>query len=377
MIDSSVAVAFAQLLRGAGVDVPVGATVVFAEALSAVGLHRRDHVYWAGFTTLLRKPEDRVVYDRAFAVFWEHQHAFAEMHEEIVQPFVIAIDDPDADDPDDIANESPVDDAGDVPTITIRWSDREVLQQRDFAAYTDDEFNEAAELMTAMRLGSSQQRSRRLRRSHSARRGHPDVQRTVRFALRTEGEPIRRFYRERSTKPRRIVLLLDVSGSMEPYARAFVRFVHASVLSRKRVEVFALGTRLTRVTRELQSRDPDAALRAAAQRVTDWAGGTRLGAGLAAFNDEWGVRGMARGADVVILSDGWDRGEPQLLGDQMQRLQRVAHRVIWVNPLKASEGYAPLAQGMAAAMPYIDTFIEGHSLDALANLSTVIGTEAR
>jgi hypothetical protein len=159
---------------------------------------------------------------------------------------------------------------------------------------------------------------------------------------------------------------------MESYSRALLRFVHAAVVGRGQVEAFALGTRLTRVTRQLSWRDPDAALGAAAGAVADWSGGTRLGAGLRTFNDQWGVAGMARGAVVVILSDGWDRGSPQELADQMARLHRVAHRVVWVNPLKASAGYAPLAQGMAAALPYVDEFVEGHSLAALQSLAEVI-----
>jgi uncharacterized protein with von Willebrand factor type A (vWA) domain len=162
---------------------------------------------------------------------------------------------------------------------------------------------------------------------------------------------------------------------MEPYARALLRFVQAAVAGRRRVEAFALGTRLTRVTRELGGHDPDLALARAAERVVDWSGGTRLGDGLASFNDEWGVRGMARGADVVVLSDGWDRGDPDFLAEQMQRLQRVAHRIIWVNPLKVSPGYAPLARGMAAALPYVDEFVEGHSLDALERLTAVLNRE--
>jgi uncharacterized protein with von Willebrand factor type A (vWA) domain len=159
---------------------------------------------------------------------------------------------------------------------------------------------------------------------------------------------------------------------MEPYARALVRFLHTAVVGRGRVEAFALGTRLTRITRELSSRDPDEALAAAARRVQDWSGGTRLGEGLREFNDRWGVRGMARGAVVVILSDGWDRGEPEVLAEQMARLGRVAYRVVWVNPLKATPEYAPLARGMAAALPYVDEFVEGHSVAALENLVDVI-----
>jgi uncharacterized protein len=151
-----------------------------------------------------------------------------------------------------------------------------------------------------------------------------------------------------------------------------LRFVHAAVVGRQKVDVFTLGTRMTRVTREMSSRDPDRALASAAGAVQDWSGGTRLGDGLQSFNDNWGVRGMARGATVVIMSDGWDRGSPEMLGEQMARLHRVAHQIVWVNPLKYTPGYAPLARGMAAALPYIDNFIEGHSVDAMAELAAVI-----
>jgi uncharacterized protein with von Willebrand factor type A (vWA) domain len=192
--------------------------------------------------------------------------------------------------------------------------------------------------------------------------------------LRSGGEPINRAFSSTTRRPRRVVLLFDVSGSMEPYARALLQFVQAAVVGRGRVEAFALGTRLTRITRELSSRDPDAALAAAANRVLDWSGGTRLGDGLRAFNDRWGVRGMARGAVVVILSDGWDRGDPDVLANEMARLGRVAHRIVWVNPLKATPEYEPLARGMAAALPHIDEFVEGHSIGALEDLAAVIAT---
>jgi uncharacterized protein len=161
---------------------------------------------------------------------------------------------------------------------------------------------------------------------------------------------------------------------MEPYARALIRFVHAAVAGRQKVEAFALGTRLTRITRELSSRDPDDALRRAALRVLDYGGGTRLGDGLKIFNDQWGQRGMARGAIVVILSDGWDRGDPAMLDEQMTRLHRVAHKIVWVNPLKVTPGYAPLARGMAAALPHVDAFVEGHSLEAMEHLAHEINT---
>jgi uncharacterized protein len=205
------------------------------------------------------------------------------------------------------------------------------------------------------------------------RSGRPDLRRTVRAALRTGGEPARLMFRQPGERPRRLVLLLDVSGSMEPYARALIRFVHAAMVGRSQVEAFALGTRLTRLTRELSTRDPDVALSRAAEVVNDWSGGTRLGDGLRCFNDEWGIRGMARGATVVILSDGWDRGEPEIMEEQMARLSRVAYQVVWVNPLKATPGYAPLAQGMAAALPHVDRFIAGHNLESLRYLAELVG----
>jgi hypothetical protein len=227
--------------------------------------------------------------------------------------------------------------------------------------------------MADLRLAGSLRRSRRLRptRRH---RGRPDLRRTVRRAIQAGGEPIDRAFVAPAERPRRLVLLCDVSGSMEAYARGLVRFLHAAVVGRGRVEAFALGTRLTRITRELSSRDPDAALAAAADRVADWSGGTRLGDGLREFNDEWGVPGMARGAVVVVMSDGWDRGDPAVLGEQMERLHRVAHKVVWVNPLKSSPDFAPLARGMAAALPYVDEFVEGHSLASLEHLAEVVGS---
>jgi uncharacterized protein with von Willebrand factor type A (vWA) domain len=164
---------------------------------------------------------------------------------------------------------------------------------------------------------------------------------------------------------------------MEAYSRALLRFVHATVLARGRVEAFALGTRLTRLTREIATLDPDRALSNAANAVDDWSGGTRLGESLQVFNNEWAVRGMARGAVVVIMSDGWDRGEPELMAEQMARLERVAYRIVWSNPLKATDGYAPLARGMAAALPYLDEFVEGHSLRALEELAAAINRNAK
>ncbi len=360
-------VAFARLLREAGLDVPVGATITFAEGLAAVGLERPEQVYWAGRTTLLRRPEDIGLYDQAFRAFWLGEGPPPARGPEPEQLTVtLAYDDPDAPEGDE------GDEGSEGPVLSVRWSPTEVLRHRDFAVYTTAEFEEARRLMADLRLAGALRRSRRLRPT-MRNRGRPDVRRTVRRALRAGGEPMSRAYLAPATRPRRVVLLCDVSGSMEPYARALLRFLHAAVVGRGRVEAFALGTRLTRITRELSSRDPDAALASAAKRVVDWSGGTRLGEGLREFNDRWGVRGMARGAVVVVLSDGWDRGDPEVLGEQMARLARVAYRIVWVNPLKATPEYAPLARGMAAALPHVDEFVEGHSLASLEHLVEVIG----
>jgi hypothetical protein len=255
--------------------------------------------------------------------------------------------------------------------VQLRYSPSEVLRAKDFAAYSAEEFDEARRLMADIRLGGALRRTRRPRRSRRSR-GRPDLSRTVRRSFRTGGEPVTRSFLESSQRPRRVVLLCDVSGSMEPYTRATLRFLQAAVAGRRRVEAFALGTRLTRLTRELSSRDPDAALRRAASAVADWSGGTRLGEALRTFNDQWGVRGLARGAVIVILSDGWDRGDTTQLTVEMQRLRRVAHRIVWVNPLKASPGYTPVAKGMAAALPFVDELVEGHSLASLEALAGVV-----
>jgi uncharacterized protein with von Willebrand factor type A (vWA) domain len=366
---AQIAVAFTRVLRGAGLRVPTSCTHTFAEALDAVGFADRRGVYWAGRASLVRRPEDISVFDRAFAVFFEQRDADGtaeELDEQI--DITIAIDsddDPDTDDGDDSA--APTDD----PTIELRFSATEILRHKDFAEYSMAELDQAHELMSQLRLVGSPRSSLRL---GPARRETtwPDMRRTVRAAIRAGGEPIDRRFRERSTRLRRLVLLLDVSGSMEPYARALLRFVHAAVAGRQKVEAFTLGTRLTRVTRELSSHDPDVALRDAGRRVADWSGGTRLGDGLQRFNDEWGVRGLARNSIVVVLSDGWDRGDPDELSEQMQRLHRVTHRLIWVNPLKVTPGYAPLARGMAAALPHVDHFVEGHSVDAMEELCRLI-----
>ncbi|MDH4278391.1 MAG: VWA domain-containing protein [Acidimicrobiia bacterium] len=362
------AVGFCRILRQAGVRLPLSATIAFVEALGLVGAETRDAVYWAGRATLIHRPEDIALYDRVFSVYWQKRMGETVSFEGTPQSVVLALDlgeDDDADDGGDDVDEN------ESEIQPVRFSRTEILTSKDFADCTKDELDELTRLMSRLAFTTSQRRSRRLTPA-KGRGDRPDLRRTVRRALRHHGEPMNRAYLEKATRPRRLVLVLDVSGSMEPYARALIRFAHAAVVARGRVEVFALGTRLTRLTRHLTSRDPDIALRAALPEVKDWAGGTRLGEGIREFNDEWAIRGMARGSIVVILSDGWDRGDPTQLGEELERLHRVTRELIWVNPLKATPGYAPLAAGMAAALPHVDRFIEGHSYASLEQLAIIL-----
>ncbi len=250
-------------------------------------------------------------------------------------------------------------------------SPAEMLRRRSFEAYTEAERSQARAIMTRLASRRPRRASRRTRASR--RRGpRPDLARTLRRALRTEGEPLERSWRRRRLKPRRLVLVLDVSGSMGAYARSLAQFAHVAIRAGRNVEAFAFGTRLTRITPALRSRDPDAALAALGTAVPDWEGGTRIGESLQELLDGWGRRGPLRGAAVIILSDGLERGEPGLLAEQMRRLARLAHRIIWVNPLKGSPEYQPLARGMAAALPYVDDFLSGHNLASLETLAQLL-----
>ena len=355
---------FVAALRQAGLSVPIGSELLFVEALGQLcdGLLS---VYWAGRATLTHDRRSIDVFDSVFSTWWletgDERTTEAEQ-----KPVATAIDD------DDCSSVDSVESQDDVESV-LRFSRTETLRSRDFAALSEEERVEVDRLMEAMDLVGARRRSRRRRPSDSLG-GRPDLRRTMRESLRTGGEPFRRRSQVRISVPRRVILLCDISGSMAEYSRSLVRFAHVAVADRSPVEVFTVGTRLTRLTRELATLDPDEALDRAAAAVPDWDGGTRLGESIQRFNEDWGVRGMARGAIVVILSDGWDRGDTDVLAQQMARLQRVAFRTVWVNPLKASEGYAPLAKGMAAALPFIDDFIEGHSLESLDELGRIVSS---
>src|ERR1700742_1447556 len=365
MSDSAdrLAVVFARRLRAKEMAVPTGSVALFVSALSELDPADRDSLYWAGRAVLVKRPEDIDTFDRVFRSVWLRQPPDA-------PPTAIAVEERAA--VDEQQTEDGDENPSSAPTMAVRYSAVEVLRGKDFGEYTAADIADAQRLMADLRATAAMRQSRRRRAAKWRRHRKPDIRATLRRALRTGGEPIRRAWYAPTMQPRRLVLLCDVSGSMDAYSRALLRVMHAAVGGRRRVEAFTMGTRLTRLTRELLSRDPDHALRRAGAAVADWSGGTRLGNSLRDYNDEWGMRGMSRGAVVVILSDGWERGAPTVIADQMARLSRVAHKVVWVNPLKASPGYAPLAGGMAAALPYIDEFIDGHNLNALDDLIEVI-----
>ncbi|HEY4278262.1 MAG TPA: VWA domain-containing protein [Conexibacter sp.] len=249
-------------------------------------------------------------------------------------------------------------------------SDLERLAKRNFSELDADELRALRRLMGELSLAPPLRRSRRSRRAHHGDR--LDVRATLRTSVRTGGDPAVRVLRRRLLRPRKLVVLLDVSGSMEPYARAFVQLLHAAVGGAD-AEAFVFATRLTRVTRALRTPRPDAAIERATAAARDWSGGTRIGEALKRFADDYGRRGMARGAVVVIVSDGWERGDPALLARELQRLRRMAYRIVWVNPRKASRGFEPSTAGMAAALPYSDAFVSGHSAQALREVAAAIG----
>lgn len=359
------AIGFIDALRRRGVTVSIDASQTFARALELVDPANGDDVYWAGRATLVRRPDDVGDYDAAFVSYFGRR-PLTLVEAAPPEPVTLVTDEEDGTDDGPGSG-----DDDEQPSIQVRYSAVETLRVADLRSLTDEERIEAYRLIDELRFAGRRRPSRRHRRGRGSR-SRPDVGGTVRAALRTDGEAIRRLTTVPGDRQRRLVLLVDVSGSMETYARALLRFAGAAVSARARVEVFALGTRLTRLTRALDHHDPDRALATATAAIADYGGGTRLGESIGAFNDQWGVRGLARGATVVILSDGWDRGDPAVLGEQMGRLHRVAHEVIWVNPLRASPGYAPLAGGMAASLPHLDAFIDGHSVQALSDLAAIL-----
>ncbi len=356
-------VGLASTLRGMGVQASTDRVHAAVQSLAELDPMRTADVYWAGRLTLCGSPDELVRYDTAFRAYFGDRPGSVVRRQRLTTTQLQLVAEPG--DP----GQSGQGDQEAAPMVAAA-STVEQLRHRDVTTMDPAEREHLRRLLAAMRLPGERRTTRRLRPSL---RGQVDGGRTLRAWLAAGGEPAQLRHRSPSTRPRRVVLLVDVSGSMEGYADALLRFAHAaSHRGTGPTEVFALGTRLTRITREMALRDPDAAMTAVATTLVDAGGGTRLGELLKQFLDQWGQRGTARGAVVVVLSDGWERGDATLLGEQMARLHRLSHRVVWSNPRKAAPGYAPLAAGMAAALPSVDDFVEGHSLAALEHLAAVV-----
>lgn len=357
-------VGLAATLRGMGVAASPDRVSAAVSALSQLDPMRRADVYWAGRLTLCGSAGDLTRYDSAFEAYFGDRPAVVRRQRLTRTSLRLVAE----------AGGGTGEQDEQLPhqSLSAAASGVEQLRHRDVSAMTPAEREQLHRLLAALRLPGERRVTRRLR---PAGRGRVDGARTLRAWLSAGGEPARLHHRAPVSRPRRVVLLVDVSGSMDSYAGALLRFAHAAARADGRsgpTEVFTMGTRLSRLTREMSLRDPDAAMAAVAEVLVDAGGGTRLGELLKQFLDQWGQRGTARGAVVVILSDGWERGDAALLGEQVARLHRLAHRVVWSNPRKAAPGYAPVAAGMAAALPHVDDFVEGHSLAALEHLASVV-----
>ncbi len=353
----------ARTLRAAGVAASPDRVEAMLAAVDALDVLAAGDVYWAGRLTLCSSPDDLDRYDAAFAAWFGGTRPRVPRTAPPERAVVSALAPLDA-------GPGQGGEPADAEELAVQASAAEVLRHRDVGELTPAEREHLRRLFAVLRPAAPMRPSRR-RRPSTAGPVHPA--RTVRRALRDGGEVTRLLHRRAAPRPRRLVLLIDVSGSMGPYADALLRYAHVAVRARpSSTEVFTIGTRLTRVTRELRLRDPDRALAATGSAIPDWSGGTRLGEVLKAFLDRWGQRGTARGAVVVVCSDGWERGATELLGEQMARLRRLAHAVVWVNPHKGRAGYEPLAGGMRAALPWVDSFVAGHSMMAFEELTGVI-----
>ena len=359
-------VLFGRTLRRAGLSVDADQTRRFADVLALLGFDRRGDVKAARRAVFVRRREERAVYDAAFDLFWRRSTALGAASGDL--PRLRQQQGPRADV--SLGPEAPpgvdVTDAVD-DTARLGASVRERLRTADFAELTPAEQREAAAMLAALRPRLPRRPSRRHR---PGRRGPRLAARLMlRTSLATGGEPLAwRFWRRR-TRPRPIALVCDISGSMERYSRFLLRFAHALARSGAAVEVFVFGTRLTRITRELRLRDPDAALARVAAKVVDWSGGTRIGASLRELNRRWVRRTIRSGAIVMIVSDGWERDEPARLGREMATLRRSCHRVVWLDPLAGRPGFEPATQGLVAALPHVDELVACANVASLEELA--------
>jgi hypothetical protein len=357
-------VSFGRMLRAGGAEVGPRRITDALRALDAVGLGDERNVYFALRQTLVSRRDELELFDRAYAA-WRGVD-----EPEMVPPTVSAVARARTE-----AEGRGESGAGDAPLRAVGSSTIELLRRRDFASLDATELAALRLLLTDIGRVRPRRRSRRLR--PDVRGEGVDLRSVVRTSLRAGGELVELQGRSRKVVPRKLVVLCDVSGSMAPYARALLLFLHATAQAGK-VEAFAFGTRLARLTSDLATRDPDEALARVTRRVVDWGSGTRIGASLRQFNHEYGRRSLSRGAVVVIASDGWERDDPAVLARELARLARAAYAIVWVNPLKGGASYEPLSAGMRAALPYVDRFLPGHNLESLEGLAAVLaGIERR
>jgi uncharacterized protein len=362
-------VAFGQELREAGLPAGTGDVMTCCAAAAALDPSDLADLYWAGRTTMVTRRDQIPVYDRVFRRFFLDEHD-ATSDAETLQPTIRAAT------PAQSVLEIPATEhgeAGDEEEVRLGLmaSDTEVRRDKSFAACTPEELAALRRIMARIRLTPPR---RCTRRTAPARRGtRPDMRRTVRETMRTHGEPSELFWRRRRQRMRPLILILDISGSMSDYSRNLLQFAHSTSRAAARVEVFCFGTRLTRITKALERRRADDALDQAAKAVVDWEGGTRIGDSLDAFVRGWGRRGTSRGAIVVICSDGLDRGDPAVLAGAMERLGRLSHRIVWMNPHKGDAAdFRPSTLGMMVAAPHIDLLLSGHDLRSLEELATLL-----
>ena len=362
-------VTFGRVLREAGLEIGPGRVTDALRALEAVDLTRRDDVYFSLRQTFVSRHDELAVFDRAFEAWFLRAPVAPPARLQPDEPVLRVVDAAGG------ASEDGDEEPGDE-TLELGASGQELLRDKDFAELTPEELLRVRDLIGRIARTRPRRRSRRTRRDPLGE--GLDVRGMIRRSLRTGGDPLDRPLRARKEVPRRLVLLCDVSGSMDSYARALLLFLHAAVGAGRGVEAFAFGTRLSRLTPDLATRDPMAAIARCTADVVDWGSGTRIGASLREFNEIYGRRGMSRGAIVVIASDGWEREDPALVAREMARLARAAYAVIWLNPLKGNPDYQPLAGGMRAALPFVDRFLAGHNLRSLEELAAVLaGIERR
>jgi uncharacterized protein with von Willebrand factor type A (vWA) domain len=365
----SVLVSFASELRSAGLAVGSGDVLTYCAAMAPLDPTDLLDLYWAGRATLVTRREAIAVYDEVFRRFFlaagDPVRATLTLKVEVTAETQAMLEVP-ATDPDSGGRTEEA-------MLGLMASNAEVLKHKSFAACTPEELAALRRIMARIRLTPPKRRTRRTAASRSGRA--PDLRRTVRESLRMHGEPAELYWRRRQVRLRPLILILDVSGSMSDYSRHLLQFAYSAKRAAAKVEVFCFGTRLTRVTRALEHRRPDAALELAAQAVFDWEGGTRIGDSLDAFVRDWGRRGLCRGGIVVICSDGLDRGDPAVLATAMERLARLSHRVVWMNPHKGdNQDFRPSTLGMMVAAPHIDLTLSGHNLSSLAELAALLPT---